>query len=330
MGETTVVRLRAAHSSNPRLEPLRDGTIQAKGIEFAWETIPPQELFNHQLTKNDLDVFEFSISSYMITKDRPNGQQTWDWVGIPIFLSRAFLALNTHVNVNSGMESFADLKGKRFGIPDFNMTAGLWMRAMIDDLYDVRPQDVTWYVGRTADQSHGSALGLDQDPPRDVPIKWSEGAGKLGQLLEKGEIDAAFPDQHLMLANVQNVRKLFSDGGRAFVADYVRKMGFTPVNHTLAVQRRVVEENPWVPEALFEAFEASKQEAYRRNRATGMLFEGNDAEAQASIFGADPYPSGLGANRAMLQRGAKQSLDENLISKPIDVDSLWADSLKGS
>jgi len=244
-------------------------------------------------------------------------------------LSRAFLALNTYVNVHSGMETFADLKGKRFGVPDYNMTAALWMRAMIEDLYQVRPQDVTWFVGRTADQSHAVALGIDQDPPKDVPIKWTEGAGKLSEMLDRGEIDATFPAGEPM-TGTGNTRLLFSDGGRAFVADYVRQQGFTPVNHTLAVQRRVVEENPWVPEALFEAFEAAKQEAYRRNRSTGMLFKGDDYEAQAAVFGADPYPSGLAANRAMLRRGATQSLEEGLIRQPADVEALWCESLRGS
>ena len=135
-----MVKLRAAHSNNPRLAPLRDGAVQATGIDFEWETLGPQQLFHHQLTQNDFDVFEFSISSYMMTRDRDPNRQKWDWVGIPVFLSRAFLALNTYVNTHSGMESFADLKGKRFGIPDFQMTAGLWMRAMIEDLYGVRPR----------------------------------------------------------------------------------------------------------------------------------------------------------------------------------------------
>jgi 4,5-dihydroxyphthalate decarboxylase len=325
-----MVRLRAAHSNNPRLQPLRDGTIQAKGIEFEWETIGPQALFHHQLVHNDFDVFEFSISSYMITRDRPNGPSTWDWVGIPIFLSRAFLALNTYVTTASGMQSFADLKGRRFGIPDFNMTAGLWMRAMIQDLYDVRPQDVTWYVGRAPDQSHGVALGLDQDPPPDVPIKWAEGVGKLVDLLLKGEIDATYPDGGVVIDETDTVHRLFPDGGRAFVADFVRRDGFTPVNHTLLVQRRVVEKDPWIPEALFEAFERSKQEAYRRDPTTAMLFRGDDRDAQAAVFGGDPYPSGLRANRAMLQRGAAQSQQEGLIHHPIDVDALWHDSLRNT
>ena len=325
-----MVLLRAAHSNNPRLQPLQDGTVTATGIEFDWQTIPPQALFHHQLTENDFDVFEISISSYMITKDRPNGQATWDWLGIPIFLSRAFLALSTYVNVNSGIQSFADIKGKRFGVPDFNMTAALWMRAMIQDLYGVRPQDVTWHVGRGAGQSHAIALGLDQDPPNDVPIHWLGSTGKLAEMLINGEIDATFATEAEAITNSSQTRPLFNDGGRAFVADFVRKDGFTPVNHTLAVQRRVVEENPWVPEALFEAFERSKQESYKRNRATGMLFKGDDYEQQAALFGADPYPSGLKANRAMLTRGMDQSLAEQMIRKPVDIDGLWCESLRNT
>jgi 4,5-dihydroxyphthalate decarboxylase len=325
-----MVRLRACHSNNPRLEPLRDGTVTAKGIEFDWHTLGPQELFHHQLTENDFDVFEFSISSYMMTKDRPNGQQRWDWMGVPIFLSRAFLSLSTYVNVNSGIESFADIKGKRFGVPDFNMTAALWMRAMIQDLYEVRPQDTDWYIGRGQGQSHGLALGMDNEPPKDVPIHWVGVPGKLAQMLIDGEIDATYATEAAAVTQSPKTRPLFTDGGRQFVSDFVKKDGFTPVNHTLAVQRRIVEENPWVPEALFEAFEKSKQEAYKRDRSTGMLFKGDDYEQQAAMFGADPYPSGLKANRAMLQRGMQQSLSEELIHKSIDVDSLWCESLRGT
>ncbi len=325
-----MVRLRAAHSPNPRLQPLLDGTVTARGIEFEWESIGPQQLFHHQLTVNDFDVFEFSISSYMITKDRPNGQQTWDWMGIPIFLSRAFLSLNTYVRADSDIESFADIKGKRFGVPDFNMTAALWMRAMIEYLYGIRPQEVEWYIGRGEGQSHGLALGVDKDPPKDVPIHWVGQPGKLAQMLINGEIDATYATEAAEVTSSPKARPLFTDGGRQFVADFVRKDGFTPVNHTLVVQRRVVEENPWVPEALFEAFERSKQEAYKRDRSTGMLFKGDDYEQQAALFGADPYPSGLKANRAMLQRGMQQSLSEQLIHKPIDIDTLWCESLRNT
>lgn len=325
-----MVRLRAAHSNNPRLQPLLDGSVTPTGIELDFTIIGPQQLFHHQLTENDFDVFEFSISSYLITKDRPGGQQRWNWVGIPIFLSRAFLSLNTYVHVDSGIESFADLRGKRFGVPDYNMTAALWMRAMIQDLYGVRPQEMTWYVGRGEGQSHGLALGVDKDPPKDVPIHWVGVPGKLAEMLISGEIDATFATEAAAVTESPRARPLFRDGGRQFVAEFVRKDGFTPVNHTLLVQQRVVEEHPWVPEALFDAFERSKQEAYRRDRSTRMLFKGDDEEEQAALFGADPYPSGLKANRAMLQRGLQQSLSEELIHAPIDIDSLWCESLRGT
>src|SRR2546427_3097954 len=100
-----MVKLKAVHSNNPRLAPLREGAVQATGIEFEWETLPPQALFHHQLTENDFDIFEFSISSYMIARDRDPERARWDWVGVPVFLSRAFLCLNTWVNTRSGMNT---------------------------------------------------------------------------------------------------------------------------------------------------------------------------------------------------------------------------------
>ena len=82
--------------------------------------------------------------------------------------------------------------------------------------------------------------------------------------------------------------------------------------------------------ACHEGFERSKQEAYKRDRSVGMLFKGDDVKEQADVFGADPYPSGLNANRGMLQRGMTQSLSEGLIHKPIDVDSMWHESVRGT
>jgi 4,5-dihydroxyphthalate decarboxylase len=174
------------------------------------------------------------------------------------------------------------------------------------------------------------ALGLDQDPPKDVDIKWLPGGVQLGEMLVNGEIDAMFPDSSTQLYNAPNVKRLFSDGGKAFIADFAHHRGFTPVNHTLVVQRRVVDEHPWVPEALYEAFEKSKQEAFRRDRSTSMLFKGDDYEEQATLFGADPYPSGLSVNRKMLQRGMEQSLTEGMLKKSLDIDALYAESLRGT
>jgi 4,5-dihydroxyphthalate decarboxylase len=323
-----VLKLRGAFSQNPRLAPLLDGTVKLDGIEIEWELGTPGPMFHRHLKDNEFDVFEFSLSDYMIVHDRPHLRER-GWTAIPIFLSRAFLALNSYVNVHSGVETLADLKGKSFGIPDFTMTAGLWMRAMIDELYGVRAQDVAWYNGRPFETSHGVLMGLDKDPPR-VQITWLDRGALVNEKLHSGEIAAAYGDaSDVQITEDQDVARLFHDGGKSFVEDFYRKTGFTPVNHTVVVQQRILEREPWAAMALYDAFERSKQEAYRRDpQRAYMLFAGTDRDAQAATFGPDPYPSGLTANRAMLQMAAKQSFEEGLTHNPAEIDNLFWESVR--
>jgi len=323
------LKLRGTFSPNPKMGPLLDGTVQPKGIELTFESGQAGDLHERHLRESAHDVFEFSISNYMITKERP--RPLWDWTALPIFFSKALLAVNTVANAKAGVESAEDLRGKRFGIPDYTMTAGVWFRAMLRQLYGIRPQDMSWYVTRPREHSHGAQLGINEDGPRDVSINWlQEGEGV--RMLLAGELDAAFPAGMADFPmDGPTVRRLFPDGGRAFVEAFFRQTGFTPVNHTVLVQRKLAEKEPWVPEALFEAFERSKQEAYRRDpRARTIFHDRDDLDWQRSVFGDDPFPVGLAANRAMLTMGAEQSNIDGLTRESAKIDELFWESLRGT
>jgi 4,5-dihydroxyphthalate decarboxylase len=325
-----MLHLRGTFSPNPRLEPLLDGTVKAKDMELTFESGQAGELHERHLRDNAFDVFEFSISHYMMTREHPG---KWEWVALPIFFSKAFMTLAALTNVNSGIESPKDIKGKRFGVPDYSMTAALWFRGMLRGLYGTRTADNSWVIGRTKEHSHAALIGIDEeDLPKNIPISWATRHGQMNELLQSGEIDVAYPagDEVALDATSGKVRPLFPDGGRAFVQAFVEKTGFAPVNHTVIVQRRIVEENPWVADALFEAFEKSKQEAYRRNPASSVLFPRQPLEGQRAVFGADPFPSGVKANRPMLQMATEQSVEDGLAPKPINVDELFWPSLRGT
>ena len=325
-----MLKLRGAFSQNPRLTPLLDGTVKPEGIEIDWELGSPGPMFHHHLKDNDFDVFEFSLSDYMIVQDRPKLRER-GWTALPIFYSRAFLALNSYVNTHSGVETFADLRGKSFGIPDFTMTAGLWMRAMIKELYGFGPQEVTWYNGRPYEESHGVLMGIDQDPPG-VQIVWLQRGDEINEKLHSGEIAAAYGDQITVpLKEGPNVKRLFDDRGRSWIEEFFAKTGFTPVNHTVVLQRRIAEQEPWVPEALYDAFERSKQEAYRRStKEAYLLFPDLDPDTQAATFGRDPFPSGLTNNRRMLEMAAEESFEEGLTHQRANVDELFWETVRGT
>lgn len=325
-----MLRLRAAFSANPRVAPLMDGTVPTPGVELAWDSGSAGDLHERHLRDSAHDVFEFSISNYLVTRERFRDE--WDWVMLPVYASKATLGVNTLVNVDAGIESAGQLAGRRFGIPDYTMTAGLWFRAQLRTLWGIAPGDLTWVVGRQGEHSHGYQMGFHQDPPRGVALEWSDPVA-MNEMLQDGRVDAAFPAEDVPVdTGTGRVRRLFPDRGRRFFAEYAATAGHLPVNHVVLLQRRLVEAEPWVVEVLLTAFEAAKQEAYRRDRgARGVFRDPNaDVEEQVAAFGEDPFPYGLAANRAMLDVAAEQSHLDGLTARRVDLADWVAEPARDS
>jgi 4,5-dihydroxyphthalate decarboxylase len=152
-------------------------------------------------------------------------------------------------------------------------------------------------------------------------------------MLLKGEVDAAWGDSNTIVLDEKSpkLKPLFPDSGQDFVGTFAQQTGFLPVNHTVVIQRRIVEGNPWVPEALYEAFEKSKQEAYRLDpSAASVLGSKVPLDWQREAFGPDPYPLGLAANRQMLEMCSAQSVEDGTTPKPSEITPLIAESLRGT
>ena len=129
--------LTAAFSANPRAQALKDGSVKPENIDLGFVTLPPGELFYRNLEYDEFDVSEMSISETLLAWERGDGTR-WDWSALPVFLSKAFVWLDLYVHTNSGIETLGDLRGKRVGVPDYDMTAALWMRATMKELYGYR------------------------------------------------------------------------------------------------------------------------------------------------------------------------------------------------
>lgn len=325
------MRLKCAFSHNPRVRPLVDGTVQIEGAECEWAEGSPASLHLRHLNDDAFDVFEFSLSNLMITRDRPQQRQRLRWLAIPIFLSKAtmWLNLNVYVHVDSGIHNLADLKGKRIGVPDYQMTAAVWMRIVLRQLYGIEPQDINWVNGRPASHTHGQ--GVTDGLAPGIVVCRLQAHESLNDLLQRGEVDAAYGDNDSAAVKTGGcVRPLFGPGdATAIIAEFRRKTGITPINHTLVVQERLVEQSPDLPMKLFHAFEQSKQEAYRRARQEAggyFLFPHDHFSQAATLFGEDPYPSGLAANRRMLKMLADEVYSEGLVRKLPDTEALFAEA----
>ena len=336
-----MLKLKFLSALNPRLTPLIDGTVRPENIELEFTLSPPSELFYHNLKHDDFDVSEMSMSECLIVKER-NPPGKWQWAALPVFLSKAFMWFSLTVNTGSGITRGEDFKGKRVAIPDYPMTAALWMRIMFKELYGVRPQDIRWYVGRGM-KSHGALVGLDRDPLPGISLEWLRDDQAMDVMLDRGEIDAAFglvprsdhessPFEKVdryggtKVEGNPRMRRYFTDGGRQIVTDYFKKTGVLPSNHAIVLQQRIADEHPWAAMSLYKALEQSKQVAYERARkqmGTYLLFEAEDYKNQAQLFGAEPYPLGISRNKKMLDVLFHASHEEGLTKKLKTIEEIF-------
>ena len=332
------LRLTVGFSPNPRIRPLVDRTVTPQNIDLDFVCMHAAELFNRNLRFEEFDVMEMSIACALIAKERSEGAK-WDWSALPVFLTKTFLWANLCVNAASGIGQIGDLRGKRVGVPDYCMDAVLWMSLLLKDFHNIEPKELTWYIGRSKELSHGVSLGLDRDPPSGVDLKWVGGGDTLEVMLEQGLIDVAMllpsarPDSAAMdtfgytrLNANPGIRKLIEDGGREILTRYYLKNKFVPPNHMVIVKNKVLRQHPWVAMELYKAFQRSKGVAYERARElepTYRLFESNDLKEQAAIFGKDPFPLGIRANRQMLEAAFRGVLLQGLVKKRFQVEDLF-------
>ena len=337
-----MVNLTVAVTRNPRFEPLIDGTITSKTLNLHFVVTTPPELFYRNLKYDEFDAFEMSLSELAISRQRSDGAR-WQWSALPVFPAKAFIWLGLFVNRAAGIQSLADLRGKRVGVPDYVMTAALWFRSFLKELHGIKPGDVSWYVGRAKQFSHGAILGFDKNPATGVPLTWLTEEQTFDRMLDRDELDAAYgfePRHDPKLQTFGNIdryggtpisgnprlRKLFADGGRQVVIDYFQKTGIVPANHTIVVQKRLLKQYPWLALELFKLFHEAKLAAYERARrwsSAYLYFQGNDVDNQANLFGDDPFPYGVRQNRKMLEFLFRNSHEDGLTEQPARIEDLF-------
>ena len=340
-----MLKLKVAVTKNPRFEPLTDGRIKSEKLDLDILVTTPPELFYRNLKNDEFDIFEMSLSEYLITREQAKGDR-WQWSALPIFPAKAFVWLGLYINTAAGIAELKDLRGKRVGVPDYVMTAALWFRMFLKELYGIRADEISWYIGRTRDLSHGGLLGTDTAPPAGVSLTWLNAAQTFDVMLDRGEIDVAYGfaprhDPKLFSLNIDRyggtpldgnprIKKLFADGGRGVVEGFFKKTGIVPANHVIVAQRRLLEQHADLAAELFRLFSASKQAAYEKEARRGpayLYFEGTDPASQAATYGEDPFPFGISRNRGMLEMLFRNSNEEGLTRKLAAIEDVF---FKGS
>lgn len=340
-----MLTLKLGLTKNPRFEPLVDGAVKSSQCNLDIAVTTPPELFYRNLKSDEFDVFEMSLSEYLITRERAKGDR-WQWCALPIFPAKAFVWLGLFVNTSSGIRSLADLRGKRVGVPDYVMTAALWFRVFLRELHGIEPHEVSWFIGRTKDLSHGGLLNIDSKPPPGVSLTWLTAAQTFDAMLDRGEVDIAYGfaprhDPKLFSLNIDRyggtpldgnprIGKLFADGGCAVVKEFFQKTGIVPANHVIVAQRRVLDQNPWLGAEVLRLFTESKQTAYEKTRFGApayLYFEALSRAEQTALYGDDPFPFGIEKNRRMLEMLFHSSHEQGLTQKLARIEDVFHPAL---
>lgn len=320
--------LSIAFASNPRTWPVYDGRVRVEGVELTPNIVGPSELFWRQLKYADFDVAEMSFSSFIIAIAKGDTR----FVGLPIFTTRRFFHSHILVRRDSGIQSPADMKGKRVGVTEYQQTGALWTRGALEHEWGVASADCEWFMERTPDLSHGGATGFK--PPAGVTVHQIPSEKSVATMMLSGELQACVHYRgHASLVNRSSVdlrnhpdiRTLFADP-RAEGIRYFQKTGVFPINHGVVIRREIVERHPWVVINLIKAFNEANAIADRERVEhceyhidTGLL----PAEARAALTRAI-VRHGVVANRKTLEMAALHSLEQGLTPRLIGLEEAFA------
>ena len=320
---TSKLELSIAIGDYDRTRPLIDGRVQIDGVDPVVMTLTPEEMFFRAMRHEAFDVCELSLSSFVLRTARGD----CPYVGIPAFLSRAFRHTSIIVRSGSGITEPRHLRGKRVGTPEWQLTANVWTRALLEDDFGIKASDIHWRRGGL--EEPGRLEKLTITPPPGVVIEDIGPGQTLRDMLDAGEIDAFIGPRAPTSFTPSNAKLgwLFADPTREAM-EYFRRTRIFPIMHLLGLRRTLAERHPWLPMALFKAFERSKELALAHLSDTSatkvtLPFVEEQLRRAHDLMGEDFWPYGLAANRHVLETFVRHHHAQGISSRLVDVEALF-------
>jgi len=318
------LRLSLACWSYDRTRGLLEGRIPVDGVELTCLDLPVEETFFRMLRHREFDVAEMSLSSFAMTFSAENPP----FIAIPVFPSRYFRHSCIYIHRDSGIREPKDLIGKRVGTPEYQMTAGVWIRGILADRHQLPVAGPTYFTGglEEAGRTEKTKLSL----PPEIRVQPIPATKTLSQMLEAGELDAlytarmpsSFADGH------GAIERLFP-GYDAVEREYFSATKIFPIMHTVVIRRELYAANPWVAQSLSKAFAAAQREAYHDLHETAALktmlpWLRRHLDETEQLMGRDFWPYGLEPNQATLETFLRYHFEQGLLKKHLRPKDLFA------
>jgi 4,5-dihydroxyphthalate decarboxylase len=313
------LRLTFACGIYDRTDALRTGDVAVDDIDFDFRAIQnPREIFDRMGARQEFDVAEFSSSEFISRIARGN----CPFVAVPVFPSRVFRHGYVYVNRKSGIHTPKDLEGRRVGVALYTMTAAVWIRGHLTHQYGVDLSSVQWVEGAI---NHPGRHGEPSSPPLIKPprIEHDIKGRSLSEQLAAGDIDALIGSQHPHPH--PDVAPLFPNA-RAVERDFFLRTGIFPIMHVVVIRRDIYDREPWIAENLYKAFVDAKALALARmhkGHPYVLPWVHDDIEEVDEVFGGDPYPYGIEANRPTLEALVGYMAEQHFIPRAMPIEELF-------
>jgi 4,5-dihydroxyphthalate decarboxylase len=309
-----------------RTRALCDGSVKAEGIDINYLVLPVEEIFWRMLRFEEFDIAELSMGAFLVAA----AQGRRSFVAIPIFPSRTFRHRCIFVNVSSGISRPEDLRDKRVGVPEYTMTASVWLRGLLQHEYGVRPEEIHWLQG--GEEQPGRKDRVDFDLPPGICLEVIPQNRTLNEMIDSGEIDALMSPRmpSCFLRASPRVQRLFRNFKQVEM-DYFRRTKIFPIMHVIAIRAAVCENDPWVAQSLYKAFCEAKDlcfnQLYDSNiLRTSLPWNVAEYEETRDLMGEDYWPYGFATNRHVLETLHSYLLEQGLIKQGLDLERLFAPS----
>ncbi len=317
------VHLTLACGPYDRTAALADGRVRAEGVALNVLQLQPEEIFWRMMRHAEFDVSEMSLSSYAMAVSRGDDR----FIGLPVFLSRSFRHSSLYVRHDSDLTDPSGLRGARIGVPEYQMTAAVWVRGLLADEYGLAATDATWVTGGLEQPGRAERQALEL--PHDITVERLSD-GTLTQALLAGEVDALMAPRVPIAfrAPSSRLRRVFPDYADREL-EYHRRTGLFPIMHLVVVRADVAARHPWVTQSVTKAFTRAKDLAVDGIEDAPALrwslpFLLDAVERTRAEFGEDPWPYGLEANRRTLEVFLRYMGEQGLLARSLAPEELFA------
>lgn len=316
-----------------RVRPLIDGRVRIEGCDINFIRVELEECFHRAWYHQEFDVTEIGLSGYYVAVSRGTGQPfgVSPYVALPVFLSRSFRANGIYVRSDRGLEKPADLRGRKIGVPEYQITAAVWARGFLADEYGVHVDDCIWYQGGMDDP--GRQDKWPNNLPQGFPLNFLGAGATLNAMFEAGDLDAMICPRmpRAMHRPGAPVRRLFPDY-EAVEKDYFARTGIFPIMHPIGLRRELHEKHPWLAANVYQAFSEAKRLSQQDLFETAALKIGlpwlvSSAESARALFGNDIFPYGYANALPTLNAMSRYMVDQHIAVRHVGPEELFPASV---